>query len=74
MGQPKLALRRLEPYDAKASSTVLRRAATSNGRRLSDNILINDKTQNITFIDLGEIVISHPFFSLIGCLRQTKKH
>lgn len=29
---------------------------------------------NITLIDLGEIVISHPFFSLISCLKQVKKH
>lgn len=39
-----------------------------------NNILINDKTQAITHIDLGEIVISHPFFSLINCLQQAKKH
>ena len=39
-----------------------------------NNILINTVSQNLTFIDLGEIVISHPFFSLVGCLRQTKKH
>jgi len=28
-----------------------------------NNILIGEKTKNITLIDLGEIVISHPFFS-----------
>lgn len=39
-----------------------------------NNILIKDDSQNITIIDLGEIVISHPFFSLTGCLRQIKKH
>jgi len=39
-----------------------------------NNILIAEPSQNVTFIDLGEIVISHPFFSLIGCLRQVKKH
>lgn len=39
-----------------------------------NNILVDDQLQKITFIDLGEIVISHPFFSLAGCLRQTKKH
>ena len=39
-----------------------------------NNILVNGMLQNITFIDLGEIVISHPFFSLIGCLRQAKLH
>lgn len=39
-----------------------------------NNILIADISQDITMIDLGEIVISHPFFSLVGCLRQAKKH
>ncbi|MCX7120812.1 MAG: phosphotransferase [Gammaproteobacteria bacterium] len=39
-----------------------------------NNILIDDKTHGITHIDLGEIVISHPFFSLVGCLKQMKKH
>ena len=39
-----------------------------------NNILINEISKKITFIDLGEIVISHPFFSLVGCLRQIKFH
>ncbi len=39
-----------------------------------NNTLIDDKTQDITFIDLGEIAISHPFFSLINCLHVIKKH
>ena len=39
-----------------------------------NNILIDAESQNITFIDLGEIVISHPFFSLISCLRQVLFH
>jgi hypothetical protein len=39
-----------------------------------NNILVEEQSQNITFIDLGEIVISHPFFSLVGCLRQVKTH
>jgi hypothetical protein len=39
-----------------------------------NNILIDEISQEITFIDLGEIVVSHPFFSLVGCLRQMKKH
>ena len=38
------------------------------------NTLIDDMKQKITIIDLGEIVISHPFFSLLNCLRQIKKH
>lgn len=39
-----------------------------------NNTLINDLSQDITIIDLGEIVISHPFFSLLNCLEQVKKH
>jgi len=39
-----------------------------------NNILIAGTSQAITFIDLGEVVISHPFFSSVGCLRQIKKH
>jgi len=39
-----------------------------------NNILINEISQVITLIDLGEIVISHPFFSLVGCLRQATFH
>lgn len=38
-----------------------------------NNILIGDAGK-LTFIDLGEVVISHPFFSLAGCLWQAKKH
>src|SRR3990167_3320589 len=39
-----------------------------------NNILIDNTLQKITFIDLGEVVISHPFFSLVGFLWQVKKH
>jgi hypothetical protein len=39
-----------------------------------NNILIDHKTQDITIIDLGEITISHPFFSLLNCMQQIKKH
>ncbi len=39
-----------------------------------NNMLIDDISQAITIIDLGEIVISHPFFSFISCLQQTKRH
>lgn len=40
----------------------------------SDNNMLVDDKLNITLIDLGEVVISHPFFSLINCLYQIKKH
>jgi hypothetical protein len=39
-----------------------------------NNILVDNISKKITIIDLGEIVISHPFFSLVGCMRQIKKH
>ncbi len=39
-----------------------------------NNTLIDEISQTITMIDLGEIVISHPFFSLLNCLEQIKKH
>lgn len=39
-----------------------------------NNTLIEDISQKITIIDLGEIAISHPFFSLLNFLEQMKKH
>jgi hypothetical protein len=39
-----------------------------------DNNIVVDDAMRVTCIDLGEIVISHPFFSLIGCLRQVQTH
>ncbi len=39
-----------------------------------NNNLVDETLQSITIIDLGEISISHPFFSLINCLYVMKKH
>lgn len=39
-----------------------------------NNTLVDNNSQKITIIDLGEVVISHPFFSLINCLQQAEKH
>ena len=39
-----------------------------------NNILIDNMRKKIIIIDLGEIVISHPFFSLLNFLQQIKKH
>ena len=39
-----------------------------------NNMVFDEKTNRITHIDLGEVVISHPFFSLVGCLAQMHKH
>lgn len=40
----------------------------------TNNTLVDEQTHKITVIDLGEIVISHPFFSLLNFLYQMKKH
>ena len=39
-----------------------------------NNTLIDNQSKAITIIDLGEISISHPFFSLLNCLNVIKKH
>lgn len=40
----------------------------------TNNILINPSTKQFTFIDLGELAISHPFFSLHNFLYQATIH
>ncbi len=39
-----------------------------------NNVVIDQAAGKYTHVDLGEIVISHPFFSLDNCLRQMTKH
>ena len=39
-----------------------------------NNTLVDDSGQKITMIDLGEIVIAHPFVSLLNFLEQMGKH
>ncbi|MCH9757060.1 MAG: aminoglycoside phosphotransferase family protein [Gammaproteobacteria bacterium] len=39
-----------------------------------NNMLVNHVTKKFTIIDLGEVVISHPFFSLLNFLFVIKKH
>jgi Phosphotransferase enzyme family len=38
------------------------------------NILINTPTKQTTLIDLGEVVITHPFFSFHNCLHRAKEN
>jgi hypothetical protein len=38
------------------------------------NILININTGQTTLIDLGEVVITHPFFSFLNCLHRAKEN
>ncbi|MBX3710166.1 MAG: phosphotransferase [Gammaproteobacteria bacterium] len=38
------------------------------------NILINPSTRQATIIDLGEVVITYPFFSLHNCLHMAKEN
>ncbi len=39
-----------------------------------NNILIHPQTQQITLIDLGEVDIIHPFFSLLNILHRVKEN
>ena len=39
-----------------------------------NNVLFDELTNKVTIIDLGEVVISHPFFSLFNFLWQMEKH
>lgn len=39
-----------------------------------NNILISDMSQKIAIVDLGELSISHPFFSLLNMCYQMTKH
>jgi len=38
-----------------------------------NNVLIDPKTYQTTLIDLGEVVITHPFFSLLNMLTHVKE-
>lgn len=38
-----------------------------------NNLLIQPKKQKITVVDLGEVAITHPFFSLLNVLHRTKE-
>jgi hypothetical protein len=38
------------------------------------NILINPQTHQTILIDLGEVVITHPFFSFVNCLHRTTEY
>ncbi len=39
-----------------------------------NNILMADEAHRMTIIDLGEVVISHPFFSVITCIDKAAFH
>lgn len=38
------------------------------------NILIDTSTNQTTIIDLGEVVITHPFFSFLNCIHRAKEN
>lgn len=38
------------------------------------NILVNTQTNQTTIIDLGEVVITHPFFSFLNCVHRAKEN
>jgi hypothetical protein len=39
-----------------------------------NNTLFDDSSAKVVMIDIGEIVISHPFFSLLNFLQQMQRH
>lgn len=38
------------------------------------NILVNTHTHQTTIIDLGEVALTHPFFSFLNCVHRTKEN
>ena len=68
MGQPKLALRRLEPYDAKVSSTVLKGRGCGNTALLPDYVEIGNK-EGITHV----ACMAHARRYFVDVTRLTKK-
>ncbi|MBS0286057.1 MAG: aminoglycoside phosphotransferase family protein [Proteobacteria bacterium] len=44
-----------------------------NGDFNENNIILNEKTQQIAFIDWGESVIAHPFFTIAAHLRSVAR-
>lgn len=38
------------------------------------NILVNTQTNQTTIIDLGEVAITHPFFSFLNCVHRAKEN
>lgn len=40
----------------------------------TNNMVIDPITKQLSFLDLGEVVITHPFFSIINFLLQAVKH
>lgn len=70
-------LRRLSPqiaeeFEALSQYSIPQTIVQSDFH--TNNILINPSTKKLTFIDLGEIVVTHPFFSLHTFLRQAITH
>lgn len=39
-----------------------------------NNILVNTQTHQITLIDLGEVAITHPFFSFLNCVQRAQEN
>ena len=39
-----------------------------------NNLLIDPKTQKITLVDLGEVAVTHPFFSLLNILHHVREN
>lgn len=79
-GLSEIEIRKLQTLLPKVSDLCKRLSSYSIKQTIvqpdfnDNNTLIDEISQTITIIDLGEIAISHPFFSLINCLHVIKKH
>ena len=76
-GDELIELNKLEPkfYSICEQLSLYKIKETfSHGDFHDKNILINAATNKITLIDLGEVVITHPFFSFLNCLYRAKEN
>lgn len=65
---PKLAYQCQQLSDLNIPQTLVQTDCHTN------NMLIDPRTQKLCFVDLGELVISHPLFSVHNYLLQALKH
>ena len=73
IGELKRLLPRVSSLCKKLSNYAIKQSIVQPDFN-DNNTLIANNSHNITMIDLGEITISHPFFSLLNFLQQAKKH
>lgn len=65
---PKVALLCEQLFEHKLSNTF------SHNDFHDNNLLIDPETQKVTLVDLGEVAVTHPFFSLLNILHHVKEN